>query len=135
MLGRHRLTPAGVAGDEPLRADVLQSLNTVERHRIVPRDQTRHAYENRPLPIGYGQTISQPHIVARVYSIEIIKGLADEARERLQVLGLGHQRFHGRDRARSVALCGCRSTSSRVGCSSSSFCEPVLRNLSRPEIQ
>jgi protein-L-isoaspartate(D-aspartate) O-methyltransferase len=111
---------AGYAGDEPMRDDVLHSLNTVERHRFVPRDEIRHAYENRPLAIGYGQTISQPYIVAlmtdlldpkpddvvlevgtgsgyqaavlsglvdRVYTIEIIEGLADEARERLQDLG------------------------------------------------
>jgi len=109
-----------LVGDEPMRDDVLQSLNTVERHRFVPRDQVRHAYENRPLSIGYGQTISQPYIVAlmtdlldpqpddvvlevgtgsgyqaailsglvaRVYTIEIIEGLADEAGERLQILG------------------------------------------------
>jgi protein-L-isoaspartate(D-aspartate) O-methyltransferase len=30
----------------------------------VPEEQRRHAYEDRPLPIGHGQTISQPHIVA-----------------------------------------------------------------------
>jgi len=55
---------ARAAGDEPMRAEVLQSLNTVERHRFVPSGEIRHAYENRPLPIGYGQTISQPYIVA-----------------------------------------------------------------------
>lgn len=55
---------ARYAGDEPIRDDVLQSLNTVERHRFVPGDEINHAYENRPLSIGYGQTISQPYIVA-----------------------------------------------------------------------
>ncbi len=44
--------------------DVLTAMNTVERHRLVPPGQRRFAYENRPLPIGYGQTISQPYIVA-----------------------------------------------------------------------
>ena len=34
------------------------------RHRFVPGDLQSQAYENRPLPIGYGQTISQPYIVA-----------------------------------------------------------------------
>ncbi len=43
---------------------VLASLNTVKRHELVPPRQRRFAYENRPLPIGYGQTISQPYIVA-----------------------------------------------------------------------
>ena len=43
---------------------VMASMNTVKRHALVPVLQRRHAYENRPLPIGYGQTISQPYIVA-----------------------------------------------------------------------
>jgi protein-L-isoaspartate(D-aspartate) O-methyltransferase len=44
--------------------EVLASMNTVKRHVLVPERQRRFAYENRPLPIGYGQTISQPYIVA-----------------------------------------------------------------------
>ena len=55
---------ATLAGDTSIGKDVYESLNSVERHRFVPRDQVRFAYENRPLPIGYGQTISQPYIVA-----------------------------------------------------------------------
>jgi len=43
---------------------IMASMNTVERHTLVPLMERRHAYENRPLPIGYGQTISQPYIVA-----------------------------------------------------------------------
>ena len=55
---------AGYAGDEPFSDAVLEALGTVERHRFVPQGQVRYAYENRPLPIGHGQTISQPYIVA-----------------------------------------------------------------------
>ena len=43
---------------------VMAAIRKVERHRFVPADQVSHAYENRPLPIGAGQTISQPYIVA-----------------------------------------------------------------------
>ncbi len=43
---------------------VMASMNTVKRHELVPQSERRFAYENRPLPIGYGQTISQPYIVA-----------------------------------------------------------------------
>ena len=43
---------------------VMTSMNTVKRHELVPMRQKRFAYENRPLPIGHGQTISQPYIVA-----------------------------------------------------------------------
>ena len=43
---------------------VRAALGKVERHRLVPREQQGAAYANRPLPIGSGQTISQPYIVA-----------------------------------------------------------------------
>jgi len=55
---------ASETGDEALGEDVMRSLGTVERHKFVPARQQRFAYENRPLPIGHGQTISQPYIVA-----------------------------------------------------------------------
>jgi protein-L-isoaspartate(D-aspartate) O-methyltransferase len=45
-------------------ARVMAVLGTVPRHRFVPPEQVHAAYRNRPLPIGYGQTISQPYIVA-----------------------------------------------------------------------
>jgi len=43
---------------------VLEAIGKVHRERFVPRDLRTYAYENRPLPIGHGQTISQPLIVA-----------------------------------------------------------------------
>lgn len=43
---------------------VLEAMRTVERHRFVPKSQIMEAYSDTPLPIGYGQTISQPYIVA-----------------------------------------------------------------------
>jgi protein-L-isoaspartate(D-aspartate) O-methyltransferase len=43
---------------------VMQALGEVRRHEFVPESQRAQAYENHPLPIGYGQTISQPYIVA-----------------------------------------------------------------------
>jgi protein-L-isoaspartate(D-aspartate) O-methyltransferase len=92
----------------------MQTIGKVPRHEYVPEQYREFAYENRPLPIGYGQTISQPYIVAlmtdllaikpgdrvleigtgsgyqaavlaelasRVYTIEIIEGLAERARK------------------------------------------------------
>jgi protein-L-isoaspartate(D-aspartate) O-methyltransferase len=53
VLGRDHISPA-------VRAAML----AVPRHRYVPDSQQAHAYANRPLPIGHGQTISQPLIVA-----------------------------------------------------------------------
>ncbi|MDX1386043.1 MAG: rRNA adenine N-6-methyltransferase family protein, partial [bacterium] len=43
---------------------VMAAMGKVPRHEFVPKNLQAHAYENRPLPIGYGQTISQPYIVA-----------------------------------------------------------------------
>lgn len=45
-------------------ARVIDAMLSVPRHKFVPRSQRIHSYEDRPLPIGYGQTISQPYIVA-----------------------------------------------------------------------
>jgi protein-L-isoaspartate(D-aspartate) O-methyltransferase len=56
--------------DEQLRARdirsprVLDAMGRVPRHLFVPEPQRGHAYGDHPLPIGYGQTISQPYIVA-----------------------------------------------------------------------
>ena len=57
-------TLARDTGEAALDEDVMQSLGTVERHEFVPARERRFAYENRPLRIGHGQTISQPYIVA-----------------------------------------------------------------------
>lgn len=43
---------------------VLEAMRTVPRHEFVPTAQVDRAYQDRPLPIGEGQTISQPYIVA-----------------------------------------------------------------------
>lgn len=51
-------------GFDQLSPAVRRALHEVPRHRFVPDEQRRYAYENRPLPIGHGQTISQPLIVA-----------------------------------------------------------------------
>ena len=102
---------------------VRKALGKVERHRLVPPGEASRAYRNHPLPIGSGQTISQPYIVAlstdllkpkptdvvlevgtgsgyqaavlgeivsKVYSIEIIPSLGNEARKRLEELGYGN---------------------------------------------
>ncbi|MGD2109224.1 MAG: protein-L-isoaspartate(D-aspartate) O-methyltransferase [Phycisphaerae bacterium] len=52
-------------GSNPVKSKVvLDAMRTVPRHAFVPRGQVRHAYADSPLPIGQGQTISQPYIVA-----------------------------------------------------------------------
>jgi len=102
---------------------VRRALGKVERHRLVSPADAPRAYANHPLPIGRGQTISQPYIVAlstdllglnggetvldvgtgsgyqaavlaeiasRVYSIELIRSLGNEAWKRLEELGYGN---------------------------------------------
>jgi protein-L-isoaspartate(D-aspartate) O-methyltransferase len=99
---------------------VMDAMAEVPRHEFVPGHEQAYAYANGPLPIGQGQTISQPYIVAlmtdllecgqgdrvleigtgsgyqaavlsrvvgQVYSVEIIAGLAEQAKERLNRLG------------------------------------------------
>ncbi len=109
-----QLVRRGVDDDE-----VLAALRTVPRHRFVPDDLRDVAYEDRPLQIGYGQTISQPYVVAamtaalrvgagdrvlevgtgsgyqaavlaelvsEVYTIELVRELAEDAVDRLKSL-------------------------------------------------
>lgn len=99
---------------------VLEAMRTVPRHKFVPETMAAESYEDHPLPIGKGQTISQPYIVAlmtdlldlepankvleigtgsgyqaavlgqlvdQVYTIEIIRKLADKASETIRELG------------------------------------------------
>ncbi len=58
-----RLTAAAL-GTARLDPRVRQAMATVPRHEFVPAGERRYAYANQPLPIGHGQTISQPYIVA-----------------------------------------------------------------------
>lgn len=107
-------------GRAELDRRVIDALAKVPRHEFVPDTLRERAYENRPLPIGHAQTISQPFVVAlmtdllalgdgavvldvgtgsgyqaavlaevaaKVYSIEIIPELGEEARRRLRELG------------------------------------------------
>ncbi len=53
-----------IAWREVKDPNVLQAVRRVPRHAFVPEAQRAHAYEDRPLPIGYEQTISQPYVVA-----------------------------------------------------------------------
>ena len=67
MIRRIREIAAQVAHDtgqpQPAR-EVLAALGRVARHEFVPAEYRDLAYQDRPLPIGYDQTISQPYIVA-----------------------------------------------------------------------
>ena len=61
---REKLVQDGVIGWGVEDQAVIDALRRVPRHLFVPEEYLGQAYENHPLPIGYGQTISQPYIVA-----------------------------------------------------------------------
>jgi len=56
---REQLAPRGIANPH-----VLAAMGKVPRDRFVPRELVGFAYDDGPLPIGHGQTISQPYVVA-----------------------------------------------------------------------
>ncbi len=56
-------------GDAVRDARVLAAMRKVPRHRFVPQGVLAAAYEDHPLPIGHGQTISQPYIVAKMTEV------------------------------------------------------------------
>jgi len=61
---REKMVWAQLTGRGVRDARVLEAMRTVPRHEFVPEKFRPDAYEDRPLPIGEGQTISQPYIVA-----------------------------------------------------------------------
>jgi protein-L-isoaspartate(D-aspartate) O-methyltransferase len=61
------------SGRATLSARVMAAMAKVPRHEFVPEGETRNAYANRPLPIGLGQTISQPFIVALMTDLMEVK--------------------------------------------------------------
>jgi protein-L-isoaspartate(D-aspartate) O-methyltransferase len=65
MVERH------IAGEGIKDSATLRAMREVPRHELVPAELRDEAYENHPLPIGFGQTISQPYIVG--YMTEIVR--------------------------------------------------------------
>jgi protein-L-isoaspartate(D-aspartate) O-methyltransferase len=63
---------------------ILQAMRSIPRHLFVPEKFRPYAYEDRPLPIGDGQTISQPYIVAFMTELLVLKGT-----ERVLEIGTG----------------------------------------------
>ncbi|MGQ0429415.1 MAG: protein-L-isoaspartate(D-aspartate) O-methyltransferase [Gammaproteobacteria bacterium] len=61
---REAAATADLTGRPRIRARVTAAMDAVPRHEFVSADYVDEAYDNRPLPIGHGQTISQPYIVA-----------------------------------------------------------------------
>lgn len=75
-----RLEQLGIKDDR-----VLEAMNRVPRHMFVDEAMTSRAYDDTALPIGYGQTISQPYIVAQMTSLL----LADDEPANVLEIGTG----------------------------------------------
>jgi len=67
---------------------VLDAMRSVPRHLFVDEALASRAYEDTPLPIGHGQTISQPYIVARTIELALEAG-SDPQRARVLEVGTG----------------------------------------------
>lgn len=61
---RETMVQRGIIGMGIADDAVIEAMRAVSRHEFVPEEYLPQAYANHPLPIGYGQTISQPYIVA-----------------------------------------------------------------------
>ena len=81
---RQRLVSEGIIGWGIKNPEVIDVIGRTPRHEFVPLEYLDRAYSNNPLPIGYGQTISQPYIVALM-----TQELGVEAGDRVLEIGTG----------------------------------------------
>jgi protein-L-isoaspartate(D-aspartate) O-methyltransferase len=70
---RQAMVAAQIRARDVRDPDVLRAMETVPRHEFVPVEWLAQAYNDHPLPIGYGQTISQPYIVAVMTELAQVK--------------------------------------------------------------
>lgn len=83
---RHRMVreQLELVGRDIVDARVLAAMNKVPRHEFVPAEVRAAAYNDNPLPIGHGQTISQPFIVALMTQV-----LSPTPEDRVLEIGTG----------------------------------------------
>jgi protein-L-isoaspartate(D-aspartate) O-methyltransferase len=84
LMARKRMVEDQIAARGVKDARVLSAMGSVPRHRFVPLDELAWAYADGPLPIGHGQTISQPFIVALMTEL-----LQVESSDRILEVGTG----------------------------------------------
>jgi len=73
-LGRRRMVSEQLSARNIRDRRVLAAMGAVPRHRFVPEEHRHLAYSDGPLPIGGGQTISQPYIVALMTQLLLLDG-------------------------------------------------------------
>lgn len=74
LKARERMVAEQVAGRGIQSPGVLAAMRDIPRHEFVPQEYRPRAYEDRPLPIGHYQTISQPYIVALMTQLLALTG-------------------------------------------------------------
>src|SRR6266849_3114054 len=84
QLQRERMVRTQLADRGMRDVRVLDAMRRVPRHEFVPESFQQDAYQDHPLPIGEGQTISQPYIVAAM-----LEYLAPQTAERVLEVGTG----------------------------------------------
>ncbi len=84
LLARKQMVLEQIAARGIRDARVLAAMETVPRHLFLPPEEQAYAYSDGPLPIGHGQTISQPYIVALMTEL-----LALQGQERVLEVGTG----------------------------------------------
>ena len=88
IAARNDMVKYQIAGRGIKNSDILRAMRTVPRHLYVPKEYEKEAYGDYPLSIGYGQTISQPYIVA--YMTEVAR--PDKKKKALEIgTGSGYQ--------------------------------------------
>ena len=116
-------------GRAVLHERVIAALRKVDRHRFVPTSYSAQAYENRPLAIGAGQTISQPFIVALMTDLlnvgpgdnvlEVGTGSGYQAAVLAEIVGTVYSieiiEPLGREAARALSAAGYRNVHTRIG--------------------
>jgi protein-L-isoaspartate(D-aspartate) O-methyltransferase len=71
---RHNMVSSQITARGISDANVISAMMKVPREKYTGNDMREFAYDDRPLPIGYGQTISQPYIVALMTELLCLKG-------------------------------------------------------------
>jgi protein-L-isoaspartate(D-aspartate) O-methyltransferase len=71
---RARMVDTQLRGRDIVDERVLEAMERVPRELFVPEAERKRAYDDAALPIGYGQTISQPYMVARICEVLALKG-------------------------------------------------------------
>jgi protein-L-isoaspartate(D-aspartate) O-methyltransferase len=71
---RERMVSDQIVRRQVTSPKVLEAMRTVPRHQFVPPESLAYAYDDFPLPIGQGQTISQPYIVALMTQLLQLEG-------------------------------------------------------------